>query len=71
MKPEKYIPIEKQSKRNQKAYHAQQRKTWGAFSPVTQVVKNGKAYNRKKSKQEWKKEHRPSLDFLFMRPKLF
>jgi len=59
---QKFIPIEKQSKRKQKAYNALQRRNWGNISPVTKKVENGKAYNRKKSKQRWS-EHEPCLDF--------
>jgi len=59
---QKYVPIEKQSKKNQKAFHAAQRKTWGSMCPVTQKVPNLKAYNRKKSKFRYDSE--PNLDFL-------
>ena len=43
-----YIPLEKQSKRKQKEFHTQQRKSWGNFKPATKKAENGKAYNRKK-----------------------
>jgi len=59
---QKYIPLEKQSKRNQKERHATQRRDWGGLNPITRKVENGKAYNRKKSKQRWC-EHEPCLDF--------
>jgi len=59
---QKYVPIGKQSKRKQKEYNAIQRRDWGSLSPVTRVVENGKAYNRKKSKQRWC-EYEPCLDF--------
>jgi len=58
-----YIPLEKQSKRNQRKYHAMQRRDWGNINPATKKVENGKAYNRKKSKQRWC-ECNPCLDFL-------
>ena len=57
-----YIPLEKQSKRKQKEYHAIQRRDWGSISPVTRKVENAKVYNRKKSKQRWC-EYEPCLDF--------
>ena len=57
---DRFVPIGKQSKKNQKAYNARQRKTWGEFSPVTRTVPNGKAYNRKKLKDS---ERRSSRDF--------
>jgi len=47
----KFIPLEKQSKRKQRAYHETQRKDWGGFSPVTRNPANPKAYDRKKSGQ--------------------
>ncbi|MCL2576507.1 MAG: hypothetical protein FWE27_00445 [Defluviitaleaceae bacterium] len=59
---QKYIPMEKQSKRKQKEYHAMQRRDWGKLNPVTVKSENGKAYNRKKSKQRWC-EYEPCLGF--------
>lgn len=48
----KYVALDKRSKKAQKEFHDQQRRTWGELSPVTRTVPNGKAYNRKKMKQE-------------------
>ena len=62
---QKFIPLEKQSKRNQKAWNDTQRMGWGALNPVTRKTENGKAYNRKKSKQRWC-EHDRCLDFCFV-----
>jgi hypothetical protein len=62
---QKYVPIEKQSKRKQKEFHATQRRDWGSISPVTRIAPNQKAYNRKKSKYRYDGE--PNLDFLFVR----
>ena len=62
---QKYVPINKQSKRKQKEYHEARRKDWGNVNPVTRAVPNLKAYNRKKSKQRY--EYEPCLDF-FMQP---
>jgi len=59
-----FVPLCKQSKRKQKEYHATQRKGWGDVTPVTKVLPNAKAYNRKKSKQRWN-DYEPCLDFLF------
>ena len=61
---QKFILREKQSKRKQKEYHAIQRRNWGDISPVTKKLDNGKAYNRKKTKQRWC-EHEPGLVFCF------
>ncbi len=55
---EKFIPLEKRSKKAQKEYHARERRTWGSMSPVTRTVTNGKAYNRKKLNQEIKRRTR-------------
>lgn len=45
----RYIPLEKRSKREQKAYHASRRGSWGGVNPVTKMSPNPKAYNRRKS----------------------
>jgi len=59
-----HIPLDKQSKRRKKKYHAAQRRDWGNLNPVTRKPPNPKAYNRKKSKQRY--EHEPCLDFLLL-----
>ena len=46
-----FIPMEKRSKKEQRAYHVAQRGTWHEFCPVTRIVPNGKAYNRSKAKR--------------------
>ncbi|MDR1669057.1 MAG: hypothetical protein LBR76_03790 [Oscillospiraceae bacterium] len=45
----KFVPLEKRSKREQQAYHASRRGSWGGVNPVTKMSPNPKAYNRKKS----------------------
>ena len=57
---DRFVPLDKKSKKEQKKFHAKQRKTWGEFSPVTRTVPNGKAYNRKKLKNSGR---RSSSDF--------
>ena len=47
-----YVTINKRSKKAQKEYYSKQRHTWGEMNPVTRTVPSGKAYNRKKDKQE-------------------
>ena len=47
----KHIPLEKQSKRAQKAHHAMNRISWNGVVPVTRVVPNRKAYDRKRARQ--------------------
>lgn len=46
-----FIPLEKRSKKAQKAYHRMQRGTWHGFRPVTRIVPNGKAYDRNREKR--------------------
>ena len=50
-KMDKYIPLNKRSKKAQKEYHKQQRGTW-EINPVTRSVPNGKGYDRNKIKQQ-------------------
>ena len=48
----KMIPLEKRSKKEQKAWYARQRGDWNGVNPVTRVVPNKKHYNRKKQRRE-------------------
>ena len=57
---EKFIPINKKSKKAQKEYYAKKRNTWGELNPVTRTMGNGKGYNRKKLKQEDRRNGRLS-----------
>ena len=61
---QKFIPLNKRSKKEQREYHAAQRKDWGTQDPATRKMPNQKAYNRKKSKQR-RIEHEPCLDFFY------
>ena len=47
-----FVPLQKQSKRNQKAYHVKQRNSWNGVCPATRVMPNGKAYDRNRIKRE-------------------
>lgn len=47
----KLIPLNKQSKKAQKKYHARKRKDWNGITPTTRVVKSKKVYDRKKFKK--------------------
>lgn len=49
---EKYIPIEKRSKKEKQTLAKARRGTWGSLSPVTRKPANPKAYNRKKARRE-------------------
>jgi hypothetical protein len=53
---QKYVPLAKRSKREQREYHAAQRKNWGEVNPVTKTIPNKKVYNRKKSAQRYEYE---------------
>ena len=44
----KFILLEKQSKKQQKKYHARRRRDWNGLKPTTRVVKSKKVYDRKK-----------------------
>ena len=47
-----FIPINKQNKKAQKAYHSQQRLDWNGINPATKVFHDGKTFDRKKIKEE-------------------
>ncbi len=47
---EKFIPIEKMSKKQKKEYYSRNRITWDNFDPTTRVVPSKKHYNRAKEK---------------------
>jgi hypothetical protein len=49
---EKYIPLEKRSKKEKLALAKARRATWGALNPVTRRPAHPKAYSRKKSRRE-------------------
>ncbi len=61
---QRYVPLEKRSKSEQREYHAARRGSWGAINPVTRKPQNPKAYKRKKPGQ-WFKEHEPLTGFNF------
>ena len=46
-----HLPLNKQSKRAQRAYHAARRGGWHGLSPVTRVRPSGKAYDRSRAKR--------------------
>ena len=45
------VPLNKQSKRAQRAYHAARRGGWHGLSPVTRVRPSGKAYDRSRAQR--------------------
>ena len=44
---EKFVPIEKLSKKKHKALNDQKRGDWGKVNPATQVLPDKKKYSRK------------------------
>jgi len=48
---DRYIPLNKRSKKEQKAFYDRLRNTWDGFNPATRIVPNGKKYDRNKSKR--------------------
>lgn len=48
---EKFVPLNKMSKKKQREFHRLHRKDWGGLSPVTRNTKNPKAYDRAAEKR--------------------
>ena len=57
-----FVPISKQTKKAQKAYHSLRRSTWGSLNPATRTMPNGRAYNRKKQKAHDRSGRESSFD---------
>lgn len=49
---QKYITLDKMSKKARKDFYSSLRGTWGELNPVTRKTKNPKAYDRAKQKRE-------------------
>ncbi len=52
---ERYIPVDKLSKKQKKAYYAARRGSWNGVNPVSRQVPSKKIYNRKQAKH-WRDE---------------
>ena len=48
----KVTALKKQSKKNQRKFHAAKRSTWNGVSPVTRIVQSKRLYDRNRAKQE-------------------
>ncbi len=48
----KFVPYEKLSKKEQKAWNARSRAGWGEMNPVTRRTKNPAAYDRNAEKKK-------------------
>ncbi len=64
---DRFIPIEKLSKRKKKEIYAKRRGTWGAINPVTRKPIDPKVYQRKKTRN-WSDD---TSDSVFFCAKLF
>ncbi len=47
----KFVPKNKQSKKNQSQMNAQSRGSWGILKPVTRVIQSKKLYSRHAEKE--------------------
>lgn len=56
MENEKYVPLEKRTKKEKKRHYAMQRNDWNGVVPVTRVIPNRK---KRAVRQE---KHRPEPD---------
>ena len=48
----RFVPLNKQTKKKQKAHHKAKRNSWGNISPVPRIVKSKKVYDRNRAKKE-------------------
>ena len=61
---ERYIPVDKLSKKQKKAYYAAKRGSWNGVNPVSRQVPSKKIYNRKQAKH-WREEDALPVSFMF------
>ena len=47
----KMIPLEKQSKREQRKFQADKRGSWNGIKPITRIVESRKVYDRNRIRQ--------------------
>ena len=64
MSMEKFISLQKLSKKKQRERNANKRKGWGMLNPITRVPPNSKAYDRNKEKAIRRKDA-DSLYYIF------
>lgn len=53
---EKFIPIEKMSKKDRREFYSKKRKSWGGLNPVTRTAEMPKKYCRARVKAALKYE---------------
>ena len=51
-KMREHTPLKKQSKKNQRKFHAAKRGSWNGVSPITRVVQSKRIYDRNRTRQE-------------------
>lgn len=49
---EPFIPLEKRSKKEQRAWYAKRRRDWNGVPPATRIIPSKKHYDRKKQRRE-------------------
>lgn len=47
---EKFVPLEKMSKKSRREFYAKKRKDWNGLDPVTRVARENKKYSRARAK---------------------
>ena len=67
---DKFVPLEKQSKKKKRAYYAARRGSWGGLNPVTRKPPKPKAYRKKKSRG-WEEDDSSARDYCFGVPLFF
>ena len=63
----KFVPIEKRSKREQRELNARRRGSWNGVNPVTRVPMNSKAYRRANA-GNWRSSLRDPASFFALAP---
>ena len=62
MDKKRLTPLKKMSKKEQRAFYAQQRGSWNGLSPVTRIVPNKKVYDRKKAGRAFRRDEEARPD---------
>lgn len=57
---DKFVPLEKMSKKNKREYFTKQRKNWNGLNPVTRIADEQQKYNRAKHKADLLRSDRES-----------
>ena len=52
----KMIPLNKQSKKARRAWHAARRGSWNGLNPVTRIVPDKTVYDRNRQKRQDRRE---------------